>query len=363
MFKKLDDNIPLKIDPKNPYGRNEYSLDPKKESPGAWINPQSYQRYDKNIKVLCSGGANTGVVKHNGFVYKCFHDLNPIGDMTDLNCLSKEAKLCKVGHICDDSGCRMKSTRYFQNEEEKEKYMGYKNNPVATRWHESSDPSKLKMQYGCFDICPTYACNYNCYFCCNAYKIGYEPREVLKNERPKEDWFKFFNNLKNKFNKCSIVYIGGEPLAYYAIEELIEKSADYNFNCSIVTNFSITRKLDKILNINFKDPSSFKLSISLHPVNPQFNFDKVVDYILKFKERGHPVRTIIVSAPEQIDHYKKFKPILNSIGIDCWCKGMGGYDSHPGYNSELKKFIYDEGGYESTASYLYSINWEQKDWD
>lgn len=350
MFKKLDNN---------PFGRNEFSLEPTKESPGAWINPQSYNRYDKSKEVLCSGGANVGIVKHDGKIYRCFHDLTPIGDMLDYpNCMYKKATPCRVGAICDASGDQMSCKIYSQSPL---KY-SYKNNPIATRWIENGDPNNLKMEYSYWNITPTYACNLACFFCCNAYKIDYEPREVLKNERKKEDWFKFFKSLSHKTIKTSIVFIGGEPLAYYGIEDLIEKAVSYGFDCSMVTNFSIFRKLDKILSLSSLTPDNFKLSISLHPINKQFNFEKTIEYIKKFKERGYSIRTIMVSAPEQIEAYKQFKPILNSLGIDCWLKGMGGYDNHPGFTPELKKYIFDEGGYKSTAEHLDEINWIEKNW-
>ncbi len=50
------------------------------------------------------------------------------------------------------------------------------------------------------------------------------------------------------------------------------------------------------------------------------------------------------------------------MDVHFWLKPIGGYDSHPGFTPEIKKWIYERDGYMSTAEYLDKMKWIEKDW-
>lgn len=325
----------------------------KKKQGTPWIHPQNEHKKDKVKKApLCTAGSNYFVVKRNGEIHKCFHDMDPIGDMLDFpNCMNKIASPCRVGYICDPSGDQMFSKQWnIPNDS-----VIYKNNPVCTNWKESNNPNKINQDDCYVIIYPTEGCNFSCPYCCNYYPADEkDPRPFLPGERSKEDWFKFFDLLKNNKKNVQINFNGGEPLLRRDISELIEKTMENNFYCSMVTNFSITKKLDQILNIKNKNYKNFSFSITLHPVNKNYNFDQILSYIKKFNNKGYKLRITILGWKDNIEHYEECKKIFKELDIPFWLKWCGGYK----YEKDFIDYLHKEGATRTTAEYLYNIKWE-----
>lgn len=329
-------------------------MDNKQGKP--WINPQNIHKTNQNYKepILCTAGSNYFVVKRTGEIHKCFHDMQPIGDMLQYPfCLSKIATPCRVGYICDASSDQMFTKQWNIPENTNNKQ--YDKNPVCTNWKESNNPNNIKLNYNYIIIYPTEGCNFTCPYCCNYYPAKEDdPRPHFPGERSTEDWFKFFDLLKKHCNNIQMNFNGGEPLLRKDISELINKTMENNFYCSMVTNFSVPNRLDKILNIDHKNYQNFSFSVTLHPVNKKYNFDNALKYIKLFKEKGYKIRVSILGWKDNIKHYEEYKSIFKELNIPFWLKWCGGYK----YDKEFIDYLHKEGATRTTAEYLHLLKWE-----
>lgn len=318
------------------------------ENNNSWITPQNIKSKTKQ-NVLCSSGSNYIVVKEDGQIYRCFHDLNPIGTVNNFT-LSTIATSCEVGYICDSSSDQMFCTQWNYGEDKKR----YHKNPIGVGWKDR-DPSNLDKNNLCIVVYPTMRCNFRCDYCCNYYPSSENDiRPKYENEISTEKWISFFEDVNKKFSNVVVNFNGGEPLLHKDIDILIQKTIDLGFSGSIVTNFSVYTKIDKLLNIRNID--KFQFTITLHPINHGFNFDKTLEYIKKFKDRGIQQRIVILGWPGNIQYYKKWKSIFNDMDIPFWLKWCGGYD----YDQEHVKYLVREGAGKSTAQYLDEIKWRQE---
>ncbi len=325
----------------------------------AWINPQNNHKIDYKLgnNITCTAGINYLIAKHDGKIYKCFHDNYILGDILEYpKCLLKQVEVCQVGYVCDSSGDQMFTTQWGNKENTKNNI--YKDNPVCTHWVEPLDPQNVIKDNNCVIITPTYACNYRCSYCCNYYPDGGETRNINRNiERSLNDWIKFLDSLRKHLNHIQIIWIGGEPLMYPHISELIKYAYNLGAYSSIVSNCSSEKQLKNISNIDFKNPNMFEISCSLHPNNKIFDLDLVLQFLLYFKRKKHRVRASVVSYPTNLPYYKQWKELFKLLKIPLWLKGCGGYNEDPGFTPEVMDYLYHEGSHKSTPEYLQSIGW------
>lgn len=302
----------------------------------------------KNNKILCSSGSNYFVIKSDGSVNRCFNDLTNLGDMLEYpNFVRKNATECMVGYKCDASSDQMFCTQW--NNPKKKDY--YENNPVCVQLKDN-DPNNLNLKESFFVIYLTDKCNFDCPYCCNYYPDGIKERPINYNERKTEDWIKFFNILKNNLEIVQLNFNGGEPLLRDDINDILFEAIDYNFNCSIVTNFSVFKNLDKILNKNINNKGNLQFSITLHPINVGYDFNRILKYILLFKEQGYKLRVSLLGWKDNLKYHESYKTIFNEIGIHYWLKWCGGYE----YDKDTIDYLIKEGAGKSTAQYLYEEN-------
>ncbi|MFW5794318.1 MAG: radical SAM protein [Bacillota bacterium] len=246
---------------------------------------------------LCSSGLNYIVVKANGDINRCFKDPSILGDMLEVNnIIYQEVKECGVKYACDASSDQMFCTQW--NVKNKKNDFFYKN-PVSINWKESEDPNTVNKKHIFAVIYPTERCNFKCPYCCNYYPDDNSNERPVVSERPLQDWFKFLELLYSKYQSNVQINInGGEPFIRNDIVDIISRCLDYNFECSIVTNFSVFNQLEKLLNLNHKNKNKLSLSITLHPVNKNYDFSKSLKYILLFKESGYKLRITLLGWPE-----------------------------------------------------------------
>lgn len=314
----------------------------------SWINPQNKKEI-KQDNILCSSGTNYIVIKEDGQIYRCFHDLSPIGTIHNLN-LKKNATPCNVGYICDSSSDQMFCTQW--NQVNKKGY--YTKNPICISWKDK-DPNQIDSNNICMIIYPTMRCNFRCSYCCNYYPSSENDiRPKYEDEISTNQWIDFFDKIKNQYKNTVINLNGGEPLLYKDIDILIQKIIDCNFDGSIVTNFSVFKQLDKILNVRNID--NFKFTTTLHPINKNFNFDKILEYIIKFSNKGIKQRIVVLGWQDNIPYYEKWKPIFKTLNIPLWLKWCGGYE----YTQDHIQYLLKEGAGKSTAQYLDEIGWNKK---
>ncbi len=304
------------------------------------------------MPVLCTAGSNYIIVREDGQIYKCFKDLDPIGTIDNYQ-LSKIANPCKVNYTCDSSSDQMFCTQWNY----KPKKDHYINNPACTNWIDNN-PNNLKLDHLYMIYYPTYRCNFECPYCCNYYPTdSNDPRPKYENEISTEKWIEFFGKINNKFSNVQININGGEPLLRSDISILLEEMLKLNFSGSMVTNLSVPKSLDKILQIENEKIKEFGFTITLHPSSKRFNFDQSLKYIKKFKDRKFKQRIVILAWPDHIEHYKQWKPIFQELNIPFWLKWCGGYD----YKEDHIKYIIKEGAGKSTPQYLQDINWVRKE--
>jgi molybdenum cofactor biosynthesis enzyme MoaA len=299
-------------------------------------------------KILCSSGSNYFVVKSDGSVNRCFSDLTYLGDMLEYpSFVKKKATECVVGYKCDASCDQMFCTQW--NNPRKRDF--YENNPVCIKWKDN-DPNNLNLNGSFFVIYLTDKCNFNCPYCCNYYPDGIKERPINYNERTTSDWIKFFDILKNNLNIVQLNFNGGEPLLRDDIDIILFNALKNNFDCSLVTNFSVFKSLEKILNKDINNKENLQFSITLHPINTIYNFNKILKYILLFKECGYKIRISLLGWKENLKYHERYKIIFNEIGIDYWLKWCGGYS----YDQNTIDYLIKEGAGKSTAKYLYENN-------
>jgi len=321
----------------------------KLDNQDSWINPQN-KNSKKQQGVLCSSGTNYIVVKEDGQIYRCFHDLNPIGTINNFS-LETIAAPCKVGYICDASSDQMFCTQWNQ----KDKKEVYQNNPVGVSWKDEN-PNDINKNNICLVVYPTMRCNFRCSYCCNYYPSSEDDiRPKYEDELLPEEWIGFFKKINQNYSNVVVNFNGGEPLLYKGIDKLIRKVINFNFDGSMVTNFSIFNRIDDILNI--RNINRFKFTITLHPTNNNFNFDKTLEYIRKFKEKDIKQRIVILGWPDNIKHYEEWKPIFKELNIPFWLKWCGGYE----FDKKHIEYMVKEGAAKSTAQYLDEIGWNKMD--
>lgn len=179
-----------------------------------------------------------------------------------------------------------------------------------------------------------YACNYRCPYC---WFYGKWQQMAGRNKYPPLDKIlKIWENIYNKHGSAYIELIGGEPLIYPNIVQLVKGLSVFH-RVGITTNLSVEIN-DFICQI---DASRVHVGGSFHPTFA--DFDKFLKRAVLLKEKGFGDRISYVAYPPQIKmmpyYEEKFKKhgILFSV-LTFWGQYNG--VSYPqGYTDEERSAI------------------------
>jgi len=141
---------------------------------------------------------------------------------------------------------------------------------------------------------PSFLCNYKCPYCINN-KQKIWKKYTRKMEHGWKDWIEIFNKLP----RAKIYIVGGEPLLYPDLVQLINNMPRKHM-VSISTNLSLP--LDKFLNNLKRD---IIISASFHPDTADTELFK--KQVLKLKKHGFSTNVYVVAHPSIVPLLPKLK--------------------------------------------------------
>ena len=186
-----------------------------------------------------------------------------------------------------------------------------------------------------FTINPTFLCNLSCEFC-------YLSDDLIKRYGPmkmNEEDLKRIIEIANENRVFEVNIVGGEPLLYDKLYEIITYAEKLDYNLSISTNGSLPATIENIPNYKH-----FTIQFSLHGdseeihdklVRKQGVFKKVIESIEKAKNKGikRVVNTVLYERNREC--VEGILDILDEFEITDW------YISNLRYNGRAKKLPED----------------------
>jgi MoaA/NifB/PqqE/SkfB family radical SAM enzyme len=179
-----------------------------------------------------------------------------------------------------------------------------------------------------------YTCNYRCPYC---WFYGKWQQMAGQNKYPPLDKIlKFWENIYNQYGCAHIELIGGEPLIYPNIVQLVKGLSVFH-TIGITTNLSVEVN-DFVRQIN---ASGVHVCGSFHPSFA--DFDKFIKRAVLLKENGFGDGIFYVAYPPQIKllpyYEKKFKQQGLSLSVLTFWGQYNGVSYPQGYTSEDKSVI------------------------
>ncbi len=191
--------------------------------------------------------------------------------------------------------------------------------------------------YGYWNI--TYRCTYKCSYCpfCNVTDYGkIYPKNV---EKTPDEWLRILEKLP----PMSFLLIGGEPMLYQGIDEIINNLPQKHSIIGMISNASLPADLYK------KIKKKICLSISYHRESAKE--DEFIEKVLELNSFMWINSVNIVATPENIPFLEKLHQSLNPKGITVRVEHL----IKPG-------FKYTDEQYKQIEKYLtYDRNFKKKD--
>ncbi|MDD5130367.1 MAG: radical SAM protein [Candidatus Omnitrophica bacterium] len=179
-----------------------------------------------------------------------------------------------------------------------------------------------------------YVCNYRCPYC---WFYGKWQEMAQQNKYPSLDKIlKVWKNIYDRYGQADIELIGGEPLIYPNIIQLVKGLTVFH-RVGVTTNLSVEIN-DFTSQI---DSSRVHIKGSFHPAFADFN--KFLQRAVLLKEKGFGDRVAYVAYPPQIKSMEYYFKAFRKCGIQCevltfWGQYRGiKYPS--GYTDEERKII------------------------
>lgn len=341
--------------------------------PEQWERDEQALRFKNELSgkpVICTGGRSYYVIRGDGSLYRCLYNPQVIGNIKDqdLPQLSNQGLACKWKNThdmlvdsCHPSGDLMFAT-FWDDKQRCE--------APWPHWHEPKTPDEDKIikDKAYFQVLPVNSrCNHACQYCCNFYfetedgKVIGRPKDH-STDLPLEVWEHFLRNCAKKLEFAHFGFLGGEPMLYRHIPELVAMIVNqYGWEVGICSNMSLTSRFNKIAEL--VDPNRrhlVRFSASLHPSeNRGFKWENYWASVRSMRAAGFDVRATMVSWPEQTYLYDELRERLAKIDVDLHLKGIGGYgdDKIPSIDWD---YIKANDGAMETPDYLKKIGWFMK---
>ena len=156
-----------------------------------------------------------------------------------------------------------------------------------------------------------YACNYRCTYCPWEMTKSWEKMSKMHSGIQPSDWLAAWDRMHAKYGSSHLYLIGGEPILYPKIDEILEVLARKHY-LSVITNLSLSldaaRRLSREL-----PPDRVRFGASFHP---EFsNLDEFVEKLVIFKDAGFQVWISIVAWPPFVDKLQFYKETFERRGI------------------------------------------------
>ena len=156
-----------------------------------------------------------------------------------------------------------------------------------------------------------YACNYRCTYC--PWEMANSWEKMAKKNRvvPAAEWIACWDRIHSKYGASHLYLLGGEPLLYPGIEELLRGVSKKHY-LSIITNLSLP--LDTIKRFAKElPPERVRFGPSFHP---QFaDLDEFVEKTVVLNEAGFQPWVSIVAWPPFVDKLQGYKDAFTKRGI------------------------------------------------
>ena len=191
-----------------------------------------------------------------------------------------------------------------------------------------------KKQPVCFNWDMHYVCNYRCPYCW--FHGKWQQMADHNKYPPLEKILKVWENIYNKYGSACIELIGGEPLIYPNIVQLVKGLSAFH-RIQITTNLSVEVN-DFIRQI---DASRVQVSGSFHPVFA--DFDEFLKRAMLLKEKGFGRMILYLAYPPQIKmlpyYAEKFKKHGFVFHVHTFWGQYNGVSYPQGYTDEEKSVI------------------------
>lgn len=212
---------------------------------------------------------------------------------------------------------------------------------ILRPYHRLFFPNKI---YGYWNI--TYRCTYKCSYCpfCNV--TDYGKIYTKETEKTPDEWLKILEKLP----PISFLLIGGEPMLYGGLPEIINNLPKQHSIIGMVSNASLPASLYK------KIKKKICLSISFHREFAQE--EEFIEKILELREFMWINSVNIVATPENI-------PFLEKLHNDLTPKGVTIRVEHlvkPGFKyteeqlKELSKYLVNDRDWDKKVNFYESFN-------
>lgn len=183
-----------------------------------------------------------------------------------------------------------------------------------------------------FDI--TYFCNYHCEYCYQ----GLEKQQTHISDIVYENFFKFLENVKDKY---TVHLIGGEPFLYPRFYEMCERIVKMGHNVSTTTNFSLPKNmLAKFLNIAKGHISFWEISIHLTQIKDMQEFyDKLVWFRNESGLVNDDFQLNCVLTEDNFEQVKILKQEVNKRGFKLNIQRIFNKQDYCVYSDEIENWL------------------------
>lgn len=265
------------------------------------------------MKFYCSAGINYCYINYNGEIFKCvahsaFGHKFLIGKIQDTKSIYKISQglissLCEK--YCCSPICDQFHTEQWKEEEKiiSGKWTGWEG---SNNIHECIENTRhnfhihAELASGCINKCPY----------CNVFKIGNYKFKYIDSKY----WIQFLAIIKQLKLKTKIFSIagGGEPLGHPEFHDIINYATDNEFRTNFTTSaLNFHSKFKKLKNLN-----KLNITISLHPLSPLWNKEKIENIISYLKENHiMHISCNLVTHPKNMEYYDEFKEMLDKYDI------------------------------------------------
>jgi len=188
-------------------------------------------------------------------------------------------------------------------------------------------------------IKPTNRCNHNCFFCIyNESYANMHNHMGYKDELSREKLLEILEDFKEIGVKAITYSGGGEPLIHPNIEEIMEKTLEYDIDLSIITNGQkLSGRKAEILakakwvriSMDYYDSKGFKISKR----GSARMYDEIIENIKEFSNKPHKcdIEINFIITKENYLHLEESVKLLKPLGIEniryspVWIKNMEEY--------------------------------------
>ena len=172
-----------------------------------------------------------------------------------------------------------------------------------------TDFSRLSAAVFMWDI--WYACNYRCSYCPWEMSKSWEAMAKKHRVISPAEWIACWERMHRKYDSSHVYFIGGEPLLYPRIDEILEALSRKHY-LSVITNLSMPIDAARRL-VQKLPPERVRFGASFHP---EFSdLDQFLEKLAVFQEADFQVWASMVAWPPFIGEIKKYMDVFESRGI------------------------------------------------